>query len=164
MTVQDLIARYAPLPRPHKQRAVFANLFMVQNRLQTLFDKSDDTVTLKQFMLLILAKQAQQPLTFTQLGELLGCSRQNVKKLAVQLEQKGFVSIQESPADPRACCLVLTSAMGAHMSEMEARRTRLLDLLFQDHTDAELEAMFTGFAKLYGGMQRMEAALKEEKP
>lgn len=61
-------------------------LFILTNKLQTLFDSRIPDVTLKQFMLLSLLHQADEPQTLTQLGDLLGCSRQNVKKLAQGLQ------------------------------------------------------------------------------
>ena len=41
-------------------------------------------------------------LTLTEAGKLLGCSRQNVTKLAEALERKGWVSVHPSAADSRA--------------------------------------------------------------
>ena len=71
--------------REQQEKALFATLFIVQNKLKTMFEQSDSQVTLRQFMLLVIVKQAKlrnEQLTFTQLGEILGCSRQNIKKLA----------------------------------------------------------------------------------
>ena len=64
--------------------------------MQTIFDKNIPELSLKQFMLLSVARQSEKPLTFTGLGNLLGCSRQNVKKLADVLLKKGFIDIRQS--------------------------------------------------------------------
>lgn len=82
--------------RDNQQRAIFASLFILGNRLQTSFDKVDPFVTIKQFMVLIMIKQAPgQTLDLTSCGELLGCSRQNVKKLAVALEKRAANTIPQ---------------------------------------------------------------------
>lgn len=63
-----------------QKRGIFANLFLLQNRLQALFDHDPRNlgVTLKQFLLLVMVRQAacrQEETTYTHLGALLGCSR-----------------------------------------------------------------------------------------
>ncbi|MCI8876588.1 MAG: HTH domain-containing protein [Lachnospiraceae bacterium] len=59
---------------------MFSTIFIAGNRLQALFDNRIPQVSLKQFMLLSILRQSEEPMTFTQLGTLLGCSRQNIKK------------------------------------------------------------------------------------
>ena len=66
-----------------QKRGIFANLFLLQNRLQALFDHDPRNlgVTLKQFLLLVMVRQAacrQEETTYTHLGVLLCCSRLNV--------------------------------------------------------------------------------------
>ena len=72
MNTDDLISRFADT-KENKMKAVFSTLFIAGNRLQTLFDKNIPQISLKQFMLLSIVRHASEPLTFTQLGELLGC-------------------------------------------------------------------------------------------
>ena len=91
---------------------MFSTLCIAENRLQTIFDKSSSGITLKQFMLLTMVRQSEERLTFTQLGDLLGCSRQNIKKLAAVLEQKGFVTIIQNENDKRASFLLPTERLG----------------------------------------------------
>ena len=105
MQITDLIRRFQGT-REKQEKAVFSTLCIAENRLQTVFDKSSPDITLKQFMLLTMVRQSKDRLTFTQLGKLLGCSRQNIKKLAAVLEQKGFVTILQNTDDKRAAWLV----------------------------------------------------------
>lgn len=74
MTHEELIQRFSDTP-VRQGRAVFSMLFILTNRLQTLFDSRIPDVTLKQFMLLSILHQAGTPQTLTELGVLLGCSR-----------------------------------------------------------------------------------------
>lgn len=155
--------------RENQIRAIFASLFILQNRLQTAFDKGDKQITLKQFMLLILLKQAGKPedmsradkalITLTRLGELLGCSRQNVKKLASSLEQKGFVAIRQSPEDSRALWIEPTPRLWEYFGGVAEHHAKILNLLFQDYSEEEIEALFRLLTKLYAGTQRIEAEL-----
>ena len=107
MELNDLIAKFSDTTE-NQRKAIFSTLFIAGNKLQTLFDSRIPEVSLKQFMLLSIVRQSKEQLTFTQLGNLLGCSRQNVKKLADVLAKKGFITIQQSPHDTRAMCICPT--------------------------------------------------------
>ncbi len=62
-----------------RKQAIFASIFVMQNKLQTTCDKLDPELTMKQWLLLAIADSVDETLTLTKLGELMGCSRQNVK-------------------------------------------------------------------------------------
>lgn len=87
MKLEDLITRFSSTTK-NQRKAIFSTLFIAGNKLQTLFDNHIPEVSLKQFMLLSVIRQSKEPLTFTQLGNLLGCSRQNIKKIADVLAKK----------------------------------------------------------------------------
>lgn len=87
MKYDDLLTKFSSTT-DCQRKAIFSTLFIAGNKLQTLFDKHIPEVSLKQFMLLSIVRQSNEQLTFTQLGNLLGCSRQNVKKLAEVLMKK----------------------------------------------------------------------------
>ena len=80
MDLNDLVARFSGTTE-NRRKAIFSTLFIAGNKLQTIFDSRIPEVSLKQFMLLSIVRQSKEQLTFTQLGNLLGCSRQNIKKI-----------------------------------------------------------------------------------
>lgn len=79
MELKDLIEKFSDT-KENQQKAVFNTIFIAGNKLQTIFDQNIPDISLKQFMLLSTIRHADKQMTFTQLGELLGCSRQNIKK------------------------------------------------------------------------------------
>lgn len=58
MTLNDLITRFSDTIE-NQQKAVFSTLFIAGNKLQTLFDSHIPQISLKQFMLLSLVRQAK---------------------------------------------------------------------------------------------------------
>ena len=74
MEISDFIERFSDTTE-NRSKAIFNTIFIVGNRLQTIFDQTY-SITLKQFMLLSMVKNTPKPLTFTKIGELLGCSRE----------------------------------------------------------------------------------------
>ena len=100
MEISDLVQRFSDTPQ-HQRKAIFSQLMIAATRLQTVFDQEIPQVTLKQFMLLTIVRQSDSELTLTEAGKLLGCSRQNVKKLAEALERLGCTVRREaSPGVP----------------------------------------------------------------
>lgn len=155
MNFDDLIRKFSDSTE-HRQKAIFSTLFIVSNRLQTLFDSRIPELSLKQFMLLSIVRQTERPLTLTQLGDMLGCSRQNIRKLADALERKGFVALRQSPQDPRALCLFPTARATEFYEHDFSGYQEELKYLFEVYTDEQLQTLFELLSKLYGGMENME--------
>ena len=160
MDINTLIEKHR-MSKELNVKAIFASLFIIQNKLQTTFDKSDPEITLKQFLLLIMVKQSDEQLTLTQLGVLLGCSRQNVKKLAVSLEKKGFIRIIKTKEDIRGLTVESTGKLAHYFNKIEEKHGEMLALLFRDYSEAEITQLFQLLVKLYGGLERIEEYVKK---
>lgn len=94
-----------------RQAFLFGNLFLLANKLQVVCDQylDKDHITTKQWLLLAAISQLRETSpTLSEVSELLGCSRQNVKQLALKLEENDFLSIRRDEQDARAYRLVLT--------------------------------------------------------
>lgn len=162
MDINDLIIKFSSSAES-RRKAVFSTLFIAGNKLQTLFDNHIPEVSLKQFMLLSLVRQSGEQLTFTQLGNLLGCSRQNIKKLADALMKKGFITIQKSPHDTRAMCICPTEKVDDFYANDFSKYQKELDYLFEVYTEKEIETLFILLSKLYDGIENLEKRAGGEK-
>lgn len=162
MQLEDLIKRFSSTTG-NQRKAIFSTLFIAGNKLQTLFDKHIPEISLKQFMLLSIVRQSKEQLTFTQLGNLLGCSRQNVKKLADVLAKKGFITIQQSSYDPRAMCISPTEKVNNYFQNDFSEYQEKLNYLFEVYTDEEIETLFILLSKLYDGIENLEKRITDEK-
>lgn len=151
----ELTARFCGTTENQK-KAIFSSLFIATNKLQTLFDNHIPQISLKQFMLLSIVRQSGEPLTFTQLGNILGCSRQNIKKLAEILEKKGFVAIRQSPNDTRAMCISPTEKVNDYFANDFLKYQDELQYLFEVYSDKEIETLFILLSKLYEGIEHLE--------
>lgn len=160
--LSELTARFSGTAENQK-KAIFSSIFIAANKLQTLFDNHIPQISLKQFMLLSIVRQAREPLTFTQLGNILGCSRQNIKKLAEILEKKGFISIQQSPLDTRAMCICPTEKVDDFFENDFLKYQEELKYLFEVYTDKEVETFFILISKLYAGIENLEKKIADEK-
>lgn len=159
MDINNLITKFSGTTE-NQRKAIFSTLFIAGNKLQTLFDNHIPEVSLKQFMLLSIVRQSKEQLTFTQLGDLLGCSRQNIKKLADVLMKKGFVTIQQSPHDARALCICPTEKVNDYFQNDFSEYQRELKYLFEVYTDEEIETLFILLSRLYTGIENLEKKIE----
>lgn len=162
MNLDDLTEKFSNSTE-NQRKAIFSTLFIAGNKLQTLFDNHIPEVSLKQFMLLSIVRQSKEPLTFTQLGNLLGCSRQNIKKLADVLMKKGFITIQKSPLDTRAMCICPTEKVNGFFTNDFLEYQEELKYLFEVYTDKEIETLFILLSRLYAGIENLEKKVDTEK-
>lgn len=160
MNIDDLIVRFSGSTEK-QQKAIFNTLFIAGNKLQTIFDKHIPQLSLKQFMLLSIVRQSKEQMTFTQLGELLGCSRQNIKKLAEAMAKKGFVTIEQSPQDTRAMCICPTEKVEDFFKNEFSRYQEELKFLFEVYTEDETKTLFRLLSKLYAGIENLENKVTE---
>ena len=147
MHLNDLITKFSGTTE-YQQKAIFSTLFIATNRLQTLFDSHIPEISLKQFMLLSIVRQSKEPPTFTQLGNLLGCSRQNIKKLADVLMKAMGIRITQKAED------YFQKEFSVYQEELR--------YLFEVYTTEEIETLFTLLSKLYTGIEYFEKRISGE--
>lgn len=143
----------------HRVQAIFSSIFVLQNRMQTAGEKLQTEISMKQWLLLAMTECCPEPRTLTNVGNLMGCSRQNVKKLALALEKKGFVRLLLSSNN--SVIIELTEEVKRYAEEIGERHMRALTLLFADFSEGEIEQLFLHYTKLYAGLERVEKYAEE---
>lgn len=91
-----------------EEYAIYGTLFSLSNRIQTIGDKEYTNITMKQHFLLISLGMFEKPPTLKELSELIGCSYQNVKRMADHLQKEGYLKIIQDCNDKRKLLLVST--------------------------------------------------------
>ena len=143
----------------HRMQAIFSSIFVLQNRMQTAGEKLQTEISMKQWLLLVMTECCPEPRTLTNIGNLMGCSRQNVKKLALALERKGFVHLQLS--NNNSVVVELTERVQRYAEKIGERQMKALSLLFSDFSEEEIEQLFFLYSKLYTGLERVENYAEE---
>lgn len=143
----------------HRVQAIFSSIFVLQNRMQTAGEKLQTEISMKQWLLLVMTECCPEPRTLTNIGNLMGCSRQNIKKLALALEKKGFVRLLLGVNN--SVCVELTDKVNVYVQEIGGRHLQALSLLFADFSEEEIEQLFQLYAKLYAGVERVEQYAEE---
>lgn len=143
----------------HRMQAIFSSIFVLQNRIQTAGEKIQTRISMKQWLLLSMTHCCPEPKTLTNVGKLMGCSRQNVKKLVSVLENKDFVRLLSGSNN--SVCIELTEEVNKYAEEIGERNIKALKLLFADFTEKEIEQLFTLYGKLHSGIERVESYAEE---
>lgn len=144
------------------KRLIFASVFIEANKLQTVFDNNSKEVSSKQWLLLVITASFDEPPSLSALGELMGCSRQNVKKLAVILEKKGFIELVKDQRDSRSLHVKLTKQAKDLDAKMHSMSGKVLESMFGDFTEEEVEQLYRGICKLANGIDRLPQVFKKE--
>lgn len=140
-----------------KEAYIFGSLFILANRVQKLGDKLDDTITVKQWGILAALYQFEKGrASIGEVAAYIGTSGQNVKKMAVILEKKGFVEIKEREEDARVVELALTKGALEHAAKRQEKEELFLEQMYKGIEEAELEALCNGLRKLGDNLLEME--------
>lgn len=153
MKPEEIFASYS-CDTTHRVQAIFSSIFVLQNRMQTAGEKLQTQISMKQWLLLAMAASCPEPRTLTNVGNLMGCSRQNIKKLALALEKKGFIRLLSGSNN--SVRIELTEKVQQYSEEVGLRHLQSLKLLFEDFSEEEIETLFRLYGKLYAGMGRVE--------
>ena len=133
------------------QKYIFANLFMLSNKLQVIGDYViAEDLTIRQWLLTVaIAKQGSKPPTICEVAKLMGSTRQNVKSLAQKLQKKGFLQIEKDENDFRASRLILTNKCRFFCDKQQSLIVAFLSELFKELTKEEINCLYSFIRKMY---------------
>lgn len=140
------------------QKHIFGSLFILANRLQVVGDQymSEDDMTMKQWLLTATISQfGDTPPTLSEVADIMGSSRQNVKQLAIKLEEKGFLRIEKDEQDARALRLKLTGKSYEFWEKREDKDRNFIMGLFESFSLQEIDILFNCINKLSNKIDEM---------
>ena len=96
---------------------IFGTIFFIAQKWQNIADRElgrRSGLTTKQWMLLVILSRVFKDRlpTLSETARSFGTSRQNIKRLASDLQEKGFIFIVQDPHDRRIQRLALTGKHG----------------------------------------------------
>lgn len=137
-----------------QMQAIFASIFILQNRFQTAYEKWQDDLSMKQWLMLLIVNICPMPHTLTNVGLYMGCSRQNTKQLAMALSKKGYVRLVLGAQN--SVNIEFTEKVAEYENKMSEKHAEVLRLLFSDFEEKEIALLYKLYAKLYAGLERIE--------
>lgn len=153
MNLEQLAKDMFSTDRKHMEQMIFASIFIHQNKMQTACDKLDSEITMKQWLLLAVVSTFDTPMSLSQIGEIMGCSRQNVKKLANSLQKKGYIKYE---SDNRSTFILVEDKMKEYIAKVGDIQENVLKILFEDFSNEEIKQYFNLVTKLYSSIEKVE--------
>ena len=139
-----------------KQAFIYGAIHMLSNRLQTVGDRIDPTISSKQwFLLAVVSKFKEAPPNVSDVAEVLGTSRQNVKKMANILETQGFLKLEKDKNDLRSVQLFLTEKCGNYFKSREQQETEYIERIFSGIDNETLDSLCIGLEKLAENIDKL---------
>lgn len=126
----------------------FFRFFSLSNRIQMLGDREFDNITLKQQFLMIALELFDEPPTLKEMGELIGCSYQNVKRMAVHLQKEGYLDMVQDAKDKRKLLLINTGK-AEKMAELSGEKIAdFMSILYRDIPQQDLRVVLSTLKKM----------------
>ena len=148
-----------------KKKLLFSGVFVQENRLHAILDRNLNGITTKQWLLLVVSSSLPNPPDLTTLGKILGCSRQNIKKLALSLEKEGFIKLTPSYCDKRSLCVSILDKGKTIIEDSKEMEYKVYGSLFRDFSEEDISEYFKlseKFSKGIGYLEECFISLKEK--
>lgn len=140
------------------QGFIYSRIFLFSNKLQIIGDKFDLNITTKQWFLIAIIESFNDKVpTISMIAERLGSSRQNVKKMALILEKKGFVEIIKDENDGRIQRVKVTEYCINYFKERKVKEELYIDDLFQGFNEDMIKNFYKSMSLLEENISRMES-------
>jgi len=120
---------------------MYGMLFPLSNRIQTIGDSQFEDITMKQhFLMIVLNMLIPYAPTLKETAGLIGCSYQNVKRMAAQLEKSDYLHIEPDELDRRKQRLIATEKFVQVNADKQAMADAFMNQLYDGLTDAQLRS------------------------
>lgn len=143
------------------KRLSFTNILICSNMMQTMFSKTQNEITSKQWLLLTIASNLNEPPTLSEAGDAMGCSRQNIKQIAEVLNKKGYLSFTKMDGDKNTLRIVSTQKWFAYNNENAELTSNILEKIFRGFSDKEITDYFKSFLKVIHNIEKINDELKD---
>lgn len=138
---------------------LFGMIFIVANRVDTMLEREFKRfgITTKQWFLSAIIENLfdRQP-TMKEVAKEMGSSHQNVKQVALKLEQKGLLILQKDKKDARVTRLKLSEDSYDFWTKIRVEGTSFTQALFKDIKKDELEVARRVMQKMQLNINEMD--------
>ena len=141
------------------KKYLFGSIFILSNRIDTLLQREFnqfDITTKQWFLSVIIDNLFDKPPTMKEAANEMGSSHQNVKQVALKLEQKGLLILEKDKRDARATRLKLTEDSYDFWEKIREEGTAFTQTLFKDIDKEELEVARRVMQKMLLNINEMD--------
>ena len=149
---------------PDKQY-IFGSLLVIANRMDTLLERElkQFGVTSKQwFLSVVIDSLFTEPPTMKEVAVEMGSSHQNVKQVALKLQEKNLLTLFKDRKDRRVTRLKMTEESHEFWEKTQPKGTLFTEALFNDIKKEDLQTTRLVLQKIMDNLELMEKGNDEE--
>lgn len=136
--------------------ALFGFLFALNNRLQAVGDRFYEEITCKQFFLMAcMSLFPPEGPSLQALAQVMGCSHQNAKTIALKLAEKGLLTFSADPNDKRKQRLAFTEQALQMAERHHTKETDFMNKLFAGIPPQDLIQAFETLSKMEDNLKKI---------
>jgi len=144
---------------------LFGMIFIVANRVDTMLEREFKRfgITTKQwFLSVIIDNLFDKPPTMKEVAKEMGSSHQNIKQVALKLEQKGLLILQKDKRDARVTRLKLSESSNDFWTKLRGEGASFTQALFKNIEKDELEVARRVMQKMQLNINEMDNRIDED--
>lgn len=147
------------LEKMDDRQFIFGSLLFTANRMDTLLERElkEFDITSKQWMLSIIIDNVfDEAPTMKDVARKMGSSHQNVKQVALKLEQKGLLKMSKDKKDARVTRLNMTDESCQFWAKTQPKGKAFIEDAFENITKDELAEARNVMNKIMENLIKME--------
>lgn len=147
------------------QQFLFGFIFVAANRIDTLLQrefKAFDVTTKQWFLSIVIDNLFDEPPTIKEAAKAMGSSHQNVKQIALKLEQKGLLILEKDKNDARVTRLKLTARSLDFWGKLREEGSEFTQALFKNVSKEDLSTARKVMQKVMMNMNAMDQEEQEQ--
>jgi len=136
---------------------ILGYIFLLERKLDAICNREFGKVglTTKQWFVLISLGEVGEGSSISMVADKLSTSHQNIKRMALQLQRKGFVDIVQDDNDKRRLNLYFTRECKKMWNERDEDDTRTIAMLTSPLSDSEAQAFLDMLERLTGHLDNI---------
>lgn len=127
---------------------MYGSLSVLDNRIAALQSEEFKDLTMKQHFLLVSIGTFDDNPTLSDVSQLIGCSYQNVRKMAEQLQVKGYLTICKDEEDKRKLRLVPAEKLMNLTQDKQEVTQQFMDRMYRDISEDDLMTALSVILKM----------------
>ena len=133
---------------------MYGSLSVLDNRIAALQSEEFKDLTMKQHFLLVSIGTFDDNPTLSDVSQLIGCSYQNVRKMAEQLQVKGYLTICKDEEDKRKLRLVPAEKLMNLTQDKQEVTQQFMDRMYRDISEDDLMTALSVILKMTENISR----------
>lgn len=147
------------------QKFIFGSVLVIANRMDTLLERGlkEHDVTAKQWLLTAVVDNSfDKPPTIKEVAREMGSSHQNIKQVALKLEQKGLLVFEKDTKDARVTRLKLTDQIHEFSQLTQSKATTFTQALFKGIEKDDMSKARAVLQKMLANLTEMDQPERDE--